>query len=96
MKGFVLSPAAQADLDGIWDYTVKRWGQEQAARYLTDIRDTCRGLVAGTEHSRPCDVRPGYHKCRSGSHVLYFRIGDDRTIIIIRILHQRMDVGQHL
>ncbi|MFQ8432040.1 type II toxin-antitoxin system RelE/ParE family toxin [Amaricoccus sp. W119] len=32
MRGFVLSPAAQADLDEIWDYTAERWGQEQAAR----------------------------------------------------------------
>lgn len=42
MRGFALSPAAQTDLDEIWDYTAERWGQEQAARYITDIRDTPR------------------------------------------------------
>jgi len=30
---FRLSPAAQVDLDGIFDYTVQQWGLEQAERY---------------------------------------------------------------
>jgi toxin ParE1/3/4 len=96
MKGFILSPAAQADIDGIWDYTARRWGEEQAVRYLQDMRDVCRKLAAGTRPSRPVDIRPGYHRCQSGSHVLYFKTADDGQIVIIRILHQRMDVNRHL
>jgi toxin ParE1/3/4 len=96
MRVLVLSPAAQADLDGIWDYTVERWGTEQAARYLTDIRDACHGLAAGTRPSQPSDIRPGYHRCRCGSHVRYFRVADSGRITVVRILHERMDVGRHL
>ena len=37
---FVLSPAAQADLTDIWDYTVETWGVEQAV--ATDLRGAIR------------------------------------------------------
>jgi len=30
MARYILSPAAQADLEGIWDYTVTRWARRPA------------------------------------------------------------------
>jgi toxin ParE1/3/4 len=39
MSGYVLSPRAQADLDEIWEYTAERWDEDQANRYILDIRD---------------------------------------------------------
>jgi toxin ParE1/3/4 len=34
MAEFRLTPAAERDLEGIWDYTQEQWGDEQADRYL--------------------------------------------------------------
>ena len=39
MSGFLLSPAASTDLDEIWEYTVARWGVEQAERYTQGTHD---------------------------------------------------------
>ena len=39
MAGYALSPAAQADLSEIWDYTAEHWGEAQAERYTRRIRD---------------------------------------------------------
>jgi len=44
MTGYLLSPAAQADLEQIWEYTARNWGEDQAARYILGIRDACRAL----------------------------------------------------
>jgi toxin ParE1/3/4 len=96
MREVLLSPAAQADIEGIWDFTAERWGEEQAVRYLQDIRDACQQLAAGTRKSRPVDLRPGYHRSLVGSHGLYFRIANDGRIVVVRILHQRMDADRHL
>ena len=41
------------------------------------------------------DVRDGYLKHPIGRHFIFFRTTDD-GIEVIRILHQRMDVGRHL
>jgi len=95
MKSLVFSPAAQADMDIVWDYTVEHWGLDQAERYTDDIRDACRGLAAGHRQGRPVDVRPGYLKCLVGSHVIYFRDHRDQ-IEVVRILHSRMDANRHL
>ncbi len=38
MSQYVLSPAAQANLGEIWDYTCERWGDSQAEIYVRDIQ----------------------------------------------------------
>ena len=64
MVGYALSPSARADIEGIWDYTVRHWGEAQAERYTRDIRDACEALGDGTlsgrsaETSGPDTARP--------------------------------------
>ncbi len=97
MKRFALSPAARADLGEIWDYTAQRWSSEQAERYCREIADACQALADGRREGRTIDyVRPGYHKLAVGSHVLFYRFRDAESIDIIRILHKRMDMPEHL
>lgn len=95
--GFVLSPKAQDDLNQIWDYTLKRWGADQAERYIRDIRDAVLDLVAGNKPSQPIDdIRPGYKKTLVGSHLIFFKIEDTGILDFVRILHSRMDTERHL
>jgi toxin ParE1/3/4 len=94
---FFLTPAAEADLEAIWDYTEEQWGWRQAERYVAAIRDACRSLAAREYPDRYAgDVRPGFRKAAVGSHVLYFLRREDGAPEIIRILHQRMDGPRHL
>ena len=96
MRDIVLSPRAEADLEEIWDYTVARWSEDRAERYIRDIWQAIGTVGDKPDIGLPCDdVRLGYRKYRVGSHVLFFR--DTGTAIdIVRILHQRMDFGRHL
>lgn len=96
MKGYVLSPAAESDVNDIWDYTAAKWGLRQAASYIRDVRDACTALAQGQQPHRSAAVRDGYHKTMVGLHMIYFREADDGLIVVVRILHQRMDVGRHL
>lgn len=90
------SPAARADLDDIFEYTHDLWGAAQAVRYLRDIQATCESLISGHAAGQSAEhVRTGYRKSVSGSHMIYFRVADER-LIVIRILHQSMDVERHL
>src|SRR5262245_60516597 len=73
--GFVLSPAARADLDGIWDYNSETWGSAQAERYILQISAACEGLASGRRKGRSAeDIRPGYLKYAVGSHLLFYRL----------------------
>ena len=72
MAGFLLSPAARTDLDNIWDYTIREWGEAQAERYTRDIQTACEGLASGKRISRSAEnIRAGYLKAPSGSHMIY-------------------------
>ncbi len=60
MTGYRLSPRAQADLEGIWDYTVERWGGGQAETYIRKIYTAVETLVDMPGLARSCyDIRPG-------------------------------------
>lgn len=97
MSQYVLSPAAQADLGEIWDYTCERWGDSQAENYVRDIQRAIERAAHNPLIGRPCDeVRKGYRRHAVGSHTLYYRIAGPDLIDVVRILHKRMDVDQHL
>lgn len=96
MAEYRLSPAAQRDLEGVFDYTVTQWGLPQASRYIDLIEANCVDLAAAPQQAQSCaHIRPGYRRRGVEQHVLYFRIAD-YGIAIIRILHQRMDAARHL
>lgn len=96
MTRYVLSPAAQADLEDIWRYSVERWSPAQAERYVLAIRDACDDLATGVQAGQDAGaLRAGYRRLRVGSHVLFFRQFGD-VIDVVRILHQRMDLPNRL
>ncbi len=97
MSRFLVSPAAQADLEKIWDYTAERWSAAQAEAYIRDIEAACHGLATGRITGRDSgDIRAGYHRQRVGAHMLFFKKRDDGVIDVIRILHAQMDFDAHL
>ncbi|WP_439570835.1 type II toxin-antitoxin system RelE/ParE family toxin [Sphingomonas sp.] len=87
-----MRPRARADVRAIGDYSDERWGSDQARRYLDAIADSLEQILkmplAGSDHG---DVSPGLRKWRSGSHNIFYRIRGD-VVLIVRILHARMDV----
>lgn len=95
MSRVAFSPAAIADLNEIWDYTAGQWGPDQADRYTDDIRDSCDSLARGETHGRGVNLRDGYLKYAVGRHFVFFCM-DGAGIVVVRILHQSMDVDRHL
>lgn len=96
MAEFRLTPRAQRDLEGIFDYTAAQWGLAQAVHYTDLVQTACTDLVSAPLRAQDCaSIRPGYRRRTVEQHVIYFR-ATRYGIAIIRILHQRMDVIRHL
>lgn len=95
MKAVAFSPAAEADIDEIWDYSASRWGPDQADDYIDAIRDACHALARGTKQGRTAEVLPDFQKHLCGSHVIYF-LDYPGHLDVIRILPQRQDAERHL
>jgi len=94
---YLLSPAAQADLEQICDYTRDRWGADPAEQYLRELQRAVERIAANPQIGRQCDeIRPGYRKLAAGSHTLFYRVNAEDVVDVIRVLHQRMDVDRHL
>ena len=90
MKPLAFSPAAEADIDGIWDCSAETWVPDQADRYADEIRDAC--LALAHDRKQGC---PGYLRLSTASHVIYYRDRGDR-LDVIRVLHNRIDDIRHL
>ena len=99
-----LAEAAEADYDDILRWTAGRFGAGQAARYGALVAAALSRLEAGPVivGVRPRDdIVPGVmtlHVGRGGRHFILFRIGDEqeRTIDVLRILHDAMDLTRHV
>jgi toxin ParE1/3/4 len=97
LSRYVLSPAAQVDLEQIWDYTCQRWDVDQAEEYLRELQHAIERAASNPRIGRACDeIRPGYRKLAAGSHTLYYRVTAKGVVDVVRVLHQRMDVDRHL
>jgi toxin ParE1/3/4 len=64
-----LTEIACADLKSIRRYSQRTWGPDRTAQYMAALRDTIKGLLAGTVVSRNRnDLRPGLQMATSGRH----------------------------
>ena len=96
MRPIEFTPKARHDIEDIWDYSLERFGFDRAETYLREIQRAAETVAEDPRRGVVCDsIRSGYRKFSVGSHVLFYRVPDER-IVIVRILHQRMDFERHL
>lgn len=96
MRRLDLTEIAREDLKSIRRYSQTAWGSDRTVRYMAELRDVMKGLRAGTVVSRNRDdLRPGLHMATSGRHCVFFEI-DESCILVVRVLHDRMDYPRHL
>jgi len=97
MAVFKLTKKAREDLIGIARYTETRWGRDQRKFYLKQLDDTFHVLADNPDLGRRCDeIRQGYFKYPKDSHVIFYRLGTESFIEVIRVLHKHMDIAQRV
>lgn len=86
---------AKRDLDQIREYTRETWGADQAYEYVGRLRYGFESIEAdpGVGKDRR-ELLPGMRSLAVGSHTVFF-IQEEGVVIIVRILHQRMDPQRH-
>lgn len=97
MPPYLLTAAARKDIIDIGHFTAAKWGKRQRNIYLKQLDDAFKLLARQPEIGRDADdIKPGYKKFSQGSHIIFYRAGKEARIVVIRILHNSMDVDQHL
>ena len=96
MATYELYPAAEEDLEGIWQYSVDRWGVQQALNYLGDL-DQAFLLLAGSPllTRERTEFNPPVHIYPHARHLTVYII-EDRQVKIVRVPHESMSVSLQL
>jgi len=90
-----LSKRADADIAGIADYTIRQFGIKQARRYRDGLEKIFRRLAEYPNSGRSAGhLAPGLRRMNFESHVIFF-LRDEDGVLIVRVLHQRMDFERH-
>lgn len=101
-----LTRAAEGDLINIYLFGAAEFGAVQADRYAGAMAEKLAFIADnpsfGADYSF---VQNGLRRAQCGAHAIYYRktgegkMGKDKTvkgILVLRVLHRRMDVGRHL
>ena len=96
MADYRLSARAEADLSAIADYTLETFGIDQARRYRNDLEVFLGSLAENPPLGRQVDwLAPGLRRLDYRSHAVFYA-KDGSGVLIVRILHARMDASRHL
>lgn len=115
MRRYIVSSAAQQDIEAILAWTQEHFGEEARLRYKAVVVQGLNDLAedpgrVGTQvrseidsqahtyhlrHSRH-RVKRSIGRVKSPRHFLLFRIQEDGSVEIVRVFHDRMDLGKQL
>ena len=97
MAKFKFTNNAVKDLSDIWSYTVETWSESQADKYYKLIINACSAIAKkpqiGKEYSEIYSELKGK---KNSKHIIFYRVMEDKSIEITRILHERMDLKNKL
>jgi toxin ParE1/3/4 len=96
MAEYELSKRADEDLNDIYLFTYRRFGEAKADAYLLGLENRFSILAAQPGLGRRIDhIRPGYFRYEHASHPIFYRLTGN-GIIIMRVLHRSMDVERQI
>lgn len=88
-----LTQAAKRDLRAIWRYTVSRWGEEQADRYLGRLEHCFARIATGEVRPKTFSITyPQAQVIRCEHHYVFYLPSPQVQPVIIAVLHENMDM----
>ena len=91
-----ISPRAQAEITGIWEYTAQEYGDDAADAYVIGLDAVMLRVPEYPQMGADCaEVRKGYRRIRAGSHMIYY-VPHKRGIDVMRVMHPRQHAREQL
>jgi len=90
---YIFTKRAVLDITDIWNYTFENWSEEQADNYYRQIILECERLAENPLVGRKYGFMIGSLRGSNISkHIIFYRILEQQTIEVERILHERVDM----
>lgn len=97
MAKFSLSKKAVEDLSKIWEYTDEVWSENQADKYYELLMEACREISKKPDIGKSYDdIETTIMGFRVGKHVIFYQEIKPKEILVVRILHERMDLKNRI
>jgi toxin ParE1/3/4 len=97
MRNYIISEKAILDLENIWLYTFEKWSAEQANRYYKLLIEEIEYIAEDYERGREANhINHGYWMSKVKSHLIFYKLNENTTVVVIRIFHERMDIENRL
>jgi len=92
MQAYQLTSSAQEDLKEIARYTQVNWGEKQSLHYASLLESKFNQIVSKSTYPRTFSERyPQIQVSRCEHHYIFFIYPDNNPVLIIAVLHERMD-----
>ena len=97
MARYRITKAALNDISAIWEYTVEAWSESQAdAYYRMLILSMEKIAIMPTAYGRLYDeVDMLLYGSKAGHHIIFYRVMSNGDILVVRVLHERMDIKNY-
>ncbi len=97
MAKYELTNKAVEDLTYIWEYTFRKWSEQQADKYYNLLLNSCQDIANNPELGKNYDgVTNDLLGLKTSRHIIFYRKRVDQPIEITRILHGRMDLKNRI
>jgi toxin ParE1/3/4 len=91
-----LTDLAEIDLESILQYTLENWGLRQMDLYSERLMLGMQRLLDNPEVGYSVSLNEKTYKAyRVEKHLIFYRASVEE-LVVLRILHERMDFGRHL
>jgi len=96
MACYFLSESAQNDIISIRNYTIEKWGNTQADKYLSQLEKRLEWLAKQPAlGQKRNEIKDGYVSFPEGRHIIFYRI-TERGMEVMGVIHQSEDIDTHL
>lgn len=97
MAEYFLTNKAVEDLTGIWKYSSEIWSESQAEQYYVLLVQTFGKLARSPDLGKEYKlIRNDLFGFKVGQHIIYYIRPLNDEVLILRILHVRMDLKNRM
>lgn len=93
MTKYSITNQAVEDLNSIWLYTCENWSENQANKYydllLKSISGIANNPTLGKQYKM---ITNNLYGLKVSRHIIFYRFEEGEAVLIVRILHERMDI----
>lgn|SRR5690606_14140749 len=92
---YILSKSADTDLEEIFEFTLDKFGFQQAEKYLLELENVFETLYKNPSLGKKRnEIKNGLLSFLKDNHVVFYRIVKNH-IRIVRVLHSSRDIPNH-